>query len=100
MSIFNEHFSGKIYNDKKWIFENIDGVRIECEYPGIRGDIQINNAAAAIQAIHSCDGIELNEKYLQDGLKKSEILGRFQSLNSVPETILDIAHNEQSISLC
>ncbi|MDC3386649.1 bifunctional folylpolyglutamate synthase/dihydrofolate synthase [Gammaproteobacteria bacterium] len=99
LSIFNKHFSGKIYNGKKWIFENIDGVRIECDYPGIRGDIQINNAATAIQAIHSCDGIELNKKYLQDGLKKSEILGRFQILNTVPETILDIAHNEQSISL-
>lgn len=99
LSIFNKHFSSKIYDSEKWIFQNVDGVNIKCEYPGIKGDIQINNAATAIQAIHNCDGIELNIKKLQDGLKKSEILGRFQILNSVPKTILDIAHNEQSISL-
>jgi dihydrofolate synthase/folylpolyglutamate synthase len=99
LSIINKHFFNKVNEDKKWVFTNIDGIEIECEPLGIKGDIQIHNAATAIQAIHSCDGINLNEINLQNGLKKSEILGRFQVLNSVPETILDIAHNEQSIIL-
>ena len=99
LSIFNKHFFNKINKDKTWAFTNIDGVKIECESLGIKGDIQINNASTAIQAIHSCNGIVLNEKNLQSGLKKSEILGRFQVLNSIPVTILDIAHNEQSIKL-
>ena len=99
LSIINKHFFNKVNEDKKWVFTNIDGIEIECEPPGIKGDIQINNAATAIQAIHSCDGINLNEINLQNGLKKSEILGRFQVLNTSPETILDIAHNEQSIIL-
>lgn len=99
LSIINKQFSCTKKSNKKWLFSNSDGVKIECENPGIKGDIQINNAATAIQAIHCCEGIQLKEDSLHDGLIKSEILGRFQILNSSPTTVLDIAHNEQSINI-
>ena len=62
ISKIEEHYHAEARDDDSWVFENSDGIKINCEHPGIKGDIQIKNAAAAIQAIHLCDGLELNEK--------------------------------------
>ena len=97
LEIINKSFSYKIISDKKWFFSNTDGVEIELDNPGIKGLLQINNAASVLQAIHNCEGIELNSEKAVTGIKKSSILGRFQTINSSPMTVLDIAHNEQSI---
>jgi len=99
LEIINKNFSYKIISDKKWLFSNIDGVEIESENPGIKGLLQINNAASVLQALHICDGIELNNEKAIKGIKNSSILGRFQIINSSPVTVLDIAHNEQSIEI-
>ena len=97
LEIINKNFSYKIISDKKWLFSNTDGVEIESNYPGIKGLQQINNAASVLQAIHSCKGIELKNAKAVVGITNSLILGRFQIINSSPTTILDIAHNEQSV---
>ena len=97
LEIINKNFSYKTISDKKWLFSNIDGVEIESENPGIKGLLQINNAASVLQALHICEGIELNNQKAIKGIKNSSILGRFQIINSSPVTVLDIAHNEQSI---
>ena len=97
LEIINKSFSYKIISDKKWFFSNTDGVEMELDNPGTKGLLQINNAASVLQAIHSCKGIELNNKKAVTGIKKSSILGRFQIINKSPMTVLDIAHNEQSI---
>ena len=51
----------------------------------------------AIQAIHCCKKITLDKDKTNLGLRKATILGRFQVENTSPTTILDIAHNEQSV---
>jgi len=97
LNIINKEYFYKKISDKSWYFSNHDGLEIECDNPGIKGEIQISNAAAAVQAIHCCDCVELNQKYINVGLKNASIIGRFQVLDKKPETILDIAHNEQSV---
>ena len=62
ISKIDEHYHAEVRYDDSWVFKNSDGIKINCEHPGIKGGIQIKNAAAAIQAIHLCDGLELNEK--------------------------------------
>ena len=97
LEIINKSFSYKIISNKKWFFSNTDGVEIELDNPGTKGLLQINNAASVLQAIHSCEGIELNNEKAVKGIKKSSITGRFQIINRSPIIVLDIAHNEQSI---
>ena len=97
LSILNDNFSYKIHNKDKWNFSNDEGISYECDMPGIKGAIQINNAASAIQAILSCDDIDIKEKQLNLGLQKAQIYGRFQVISDSPKIILDIAHNEQSV---
>ena len=97
ISIINKNFMYEVHNKDKWNFSNDDGIKYECDMPGIKGAIQINNAASAIQAILSCDGIEIREKQLNEGLSKAQIYGRFQVVSNRPIVILDIAHNEESV---
>ena len=97
LNIINEEYSYKVKSQKNWLFSNSKNKEIEYENPGIIGNIQINNAATAIQAIDCCEKIVLDHKKTNIGLRKSFILGRFQVLNTSPLTILDMAHNEQSI---
>ena len=65
----------------------------------LRVIFKLKNAAAAIQAIHLCDGLELNEKKVLIGLKNAKIIGRFQIFETKPTVILDVAHNPQSIDI-
>jgi len=97
LHILNKQYSYKILSDKNWLFTNSDNVKIEYDNPSLNGIIQINNAAAAIQAIHCCKKITLDKEKTNLGLRKANILGRFQVENTSPMTILDIAHNEQSV---
>ena len=99
ISKIDEHYHAEVRDDDSWVFKNSDGIKINCEHPGIKGDIQIKNAAAAIQAIHLCDGLELNEKKVLTGLKNAKIIGRFQIFETKPTVILDVAHNPQSIDI-
>jgi len=99
ISKIDEHYHAEVRDDDSWVFKNSDGIEINCENPGIKGDIQIKNAAAAIQAIHLCDGLELNEKKVLIGLKNAKIIGRFQIFETKPTVILDVAHNPQSIDI-
>ena len=99
ISKIDEHYYAEVRGDDSWVFKNSDGIKINCEHPGIKGDIQIKNAAAAIQAIHLCDGLELNEKKVLIGLKNAKIIGRFQIFETKPTVILDVAHNPQSIDI-
>ncbi len=97
LNIINEEYSYKVKSSKSWLFSNSKKSEIEYENPGIIGNIQINNAATAIQAIDCCEKIVIDYEKTNTGLRKSFILGRFQVLNTSPLTILDMAHNEQSI---
>lgn len=99
ISKIDEHYHAEVRDDDSWVFKNSDGIEINCENPGIKGDIQIKNAAAAIQAIHLCDGLVLNEKKVLIGLKNAKIIGRFQIFETKPIVILDVAHNPQSIDI-
>ena len=99
ISKIDEHYHAEVRDDDSWVFKNSDGIKINCENPGIKGDIQIKNAAAAIQAIHLCDGLVLNEKKVLIGLKNAKIIGRFQIFETIPTVILDVAHNPQSIDI-
>ena len=99
LCIIDEDFSFELNSKNSWTFSNLDNVKIKYKNPGLNGVIQINNAATAIQAIHCCEKISLDKEKTNIGLSKAQILGRFQVENTSPLTILDMAHNEQSIEM-
>lgn len=69
--------------------------QIELAYPRLRGDSQIQNAAAALMACELLqDRLPLSENDIHIGLQQAQIPGRLERVNNV---ILDVAHNAQSV---
>lgn len=66
-------------------------------YPGLRGRIQLRNAAAALTAIEFLQPrLPVAMGAIRRGLLESELPGRFQVLPGPPDTVLDVAHNPEA----
>ena len=69
-------------------------------YPGLRGKIQLRNAAAAMTAIE-CLQLRLPVAMgaIRRGLLESELAGRFQVIPGPPDLVLDVAHNPEAAQI-
>ena len=66
-------------------------------YPGLRGKIQLRNAAAAMTAIDCLqDRLPVAMGAIRRGLLESELAGRFQVIPGPPDLVLDVAHNPEA----
>jgi dihydrofolate synthase/folylpolyglutamate synthase len=69
-------------------------------YPGLRGKIQLRNAAAAMTAINCLqDRLPVAMGAIRRGLLESELAGRFQVIPGPPDLVLDVAHNPEAASV-
>ena len=69
-------------------------------YPGLRGKIQLRNAAAAMTAIDCLqDRLPVAMGAIRRGLLESELAGRFQVIPGPPDLVLDVAHNPEAASV-
>ena len=82
-----------------WLFNNNDSNLFRLDYPSLKGNIQLNNCATAIQTLTLLREITLDEKTINEAIKKTKILGRFDEINFAGKKVfLDIAHNPLSVS--
>ena len=66
-------------------------------YPGLRGKIQLRNAAAAMTAIECLqDRLPVAMGAIRRGLLETELPGRFQVIPGPPDLVLDVAHNPEA----
>lgn len=66
-------------------------------YPGLRGKIQLRNAAAAMTAIECLQQrLPVAMGAIRRGLLESELAGRFQVIPGPPDLVLDVAHNPEA----
>ena len=67
--------------------------------PGMRGRIQIDNAAGAVMALaRVADGLPIDQRAIRAGLLAARVPGRFEVRPGRPSWILDVAHNPQAAS--
>lgn len=83
--------------DATWTFAgpglNLSGLPL----PAASGDVQLGNAASALQALASSGMPELAEPAaIARGLGRMQLPGRIQRLPGAVEWVLDVAHNPQS----
>jgi len=65
--------------------------------PALKGQVQMQNAATAIMALHSIkEYLTVSESAIAQGLKNAFITGRFQLIKSAPDVVVDVAHNPQA----
>ncbi len=79
--------------DVKGIFSEYPGLKIE-----LLGRHQVINAAVAIGCVESLrhHGIEISQKAIRKGLKKTRWPARLQMISGRPRIVLDAAHNQAS----
>jgi dihydrofolate synthase/folylpolyglutamate synthase len=92
------HLAGRDFGHKRtatgWQFWNAAGKKSGLPYPALRGTAQLDNAAAALECIHSMrERLPVEMAALRAGLLDAYLPGRFQVLPGVPTFILDVAHN-------
>lgn len=69
-------------------------------YPGLRGKIQLRNAAAAMTAIDCLQNrLPVAMGAIRRGLLESELAGRFQVIPGPPDLVLDVAHNPEAATV-
>ena len=69
-------------------------------YPGLRGPVQLYNAAVALAALEALGArLPVTMQAIRSGLIEAELPGRFQVLPGKPAIVLDVGHNPQAIQV-
>ena len=85
---------GFVAEQAQWRFWSGDEHLDALPYPALRGAYQLNNAAAALEALAQLkQRLPLTRNDIRCGLLEVSLSGRFQVLPGNPLTILDVAHN-------
>ncbi|MDH5485687.1 MAG: bifunctional folylpolyglutamate synthase/dihydrofolate synthase, partial [Gammaproteobacteria bacterium] len=84
-------------SDASWQFHGPHRHYAELPVPALKGQFQLQNAAAVIMALHAlADQLPVDATAIGAGLKQAHIMGRFQRLQQAPDIVVDVAHNAQS----
>ena len=69
-------------------------------YPGLRGSVQLANAAVALAALEAiADRLPVSMQAIRGGLIETELSGRFQVVPGRPAVVLDVGHNPQAVAV-
>ena len=82
---------------ESWDLLAADQTRRALPMPGMRGRIQIENAAGAIMAL-TCvvDRLPVDQRAIRAGILAARVPGRFEVRPGRPTWVLDVAHNPQA----
>jgi dihydrofolate synthase/folylpolyglutamate synthase len=70
---------------------------IDLPFPLLEAPCQIDNAAAAIAALHALrERIGWNPRAIAEGVRDARVAARLQRFGASPELIVDVAHNPQA----
>jgi dihydrofolate synthase/folylpolyglutamate synthase len=73
------------------------GRRSALPFPGMRGEIQLQNAAGVVQVLECLrEALPVDQRALRGGLLTARANGRFESYQRRCRWILDVAHNPQA----
>lgn len=94
--------SGRDYHVKTdqngWEIQSGFGARHALPLPSLRGEHQLENAAGVIALLLACkEKLPVEADAMRAGLGSAKILGRFQVIPSEINTIIDVAHNPDSM---
>lgn len=77
-----------------WQYHYFDQTYTDLPFPGIPGEHQLKNAAAAICAVNCLESrLPVSESSICAALLNTRLSGRFEKVCSQPDIYLDVAHN-------
>jgi dihydrofolate synthase/folylpolyglutamate synthase len=95
-------------DEPTWSWRHQDGTALSglplpaLSGPARAGQVQLDNAAAALCALHAragatSTGWSIPPAALREGLRTARLPGRFQVIPGRPRWVLDVAHNEDAV---
>lgn len=85
---------GFYVEQEQWCFWSGNQRYATLPYPALRGAYQLNNAAAALEALEQLkQRLPVTRNEIRRGLLEVSLPGRFQVLPGKPQVVLDVAHN-------
>jgi dihydrofolate synthase/folylpolyglutamate synthase len=73
-------------------------IRHSLAYPGMRGTVQVRNAALALAALETLGArLPVSMQAVREGLALTSLPGRFQVLPGRPAVVLDVGHNPEAM---
>ncbi len=98
---FERPEAGSSENRLQWRWWCRSGDRVlrrSLAYPGLRGPIQLYNAAVVLAALEAiADRLPVTMQAIRPGLIETELAGRFQVVPGKPAIVLDVGHNPQAV---
>jgi len=83
-----------------WHWRSKDSQRLSLPMPAMRGNIQIQNAAAVLQVLECLqEDFPVDQQAVRAGLVSARIAGRFELHQRRARWVLDVAHNPQAMQL-
>ncbi|MCW9014033.1 MAG: bifunctional tetrahydrofolate synthase/dihydrofolate synthase [Gammaproteobacteria bacterium] len=84
-------------NANGWQLNGADFRFVELPLPALKGGFQMQNAAAAIVALHQLRAqLPIDAPAIATGLQQVSLAGRYQCILQAPRIIVDVAHNAQA----
>lgn len=80
-----------------WTYRGVAVVWPELPAPALAGSFQLRNAAGALAVLEALrERLPVDVTAIREGLRTVTVPGRFQRIASMPETIVDVAHNPEA----
>lgn len=83
-------------DDGGWQWRLGDTLRAGLPLPGMRGRIQLQNAAGVLATLDQLPDLSINQRAVREGLLRARVAGRFDIRQRQCRWILDVAHNPQA----
>ena len=82
-----------------WDWQGVSSRRTALPLPGMRGAIQLQNAAAALTVLDCLQPmLPIDQKAVRTGLLEARIAGRFEVHQRTCRWVLDVGHNPQAVA--
>lgn len=83
--------------DGEWQWLGPGAKSLTLPLPGIDGECQLGNAAAALMSLHLLEPrFPVDASALRQGIERCRLIGRQQIVSARPQLWLDVAHNPQA----
>jgi len=83
----------------EWFSQKNNKVMRELPLPFSQAGVQLSNASVAVHAVQMLEPqLPVEERHIISGLERASILARCQIVSEQPFTVLDVAHNESSMT--
>ena len=82
--------------DSGWQWRVGDLLRSGLPLPGMRGVVQLQNAAGALMVLHLLSDLHVDQRAIREGLLQARVAGRFEVHQRRCRWVLDVAHNPQA----